>query len=78
MNCPCCGRPDLAPRIDRPGKHYDLKTGILPIHEWAGACGIGFISNARFGSGQVIKRTNRETSRRWRQLSTNPEQRSDK
>jgi hypothetical protein len=28
--------------------------------------GRGFVSNSRFGSGQVIPRTNREVSRKWR------------
>ena len=43
----------------------DPETQIKPIGEWGGACGRGFVSDARFGSGQVIKRTNRETTRKW-------------
>jgi hypothetical protein len=54
---------------DRPGHHIDPKTGIWPISEWGPSCGRGFVSNARFArsaSEQVIQRTNRETTRKWR------------
>jgi hypothetical protein len=51
-----------------PGKHLDPSTGIWPIEEWGSACGRGFISDSRFGGGQVIKRTNRSTSRKWRKV----------
>jgi hypothetical protein len=60
-----------------PGKHIDPATGIWPICEWGGACQRGFVSHERFarGSEQVIKRTNRNNSRRWRQIQerTNPD-----
>jgi hypothetical protein len=49
-----------------PGKHIDPATDIWPIAEWDRACASGFISNARFGRGQVIKRTSRSVTRRWR------------
>ena len=46
----------------------DPRTGIKPISEWGSECGRGFVSDARFGSGQVIKRTNRDSSRKWRKV----------
>ena len=58
----------MQPDLKHPGKHIDPETGIWPISEWGGSCYIGFISNARFGSGLVIPRTNRDTTRHWRQL----------
>ena len=57
---------ELKPDPRRPGKHLDPQTGIWPMHEWGAACARGFISNPRFGSGPVIERTNRETTRKWR------------
>jgi hypothetical protein len=54
------------------GKHINLETGIYPISEWGYACARGFVSDSRFGEGQpVIKRTNRETTRRWRRSGMN-------
>lgn len=53
---------------NRPGKHIDPKTGIWPICEWGNACYQGFVSDSRFGSGNVIKRTNREVTKKWRKL----------
>lgn len=51
----------------RPEKHIDPATGIWPISEWGYSCAMGFVSDSRFGSScRVIKRTNRETTRRWR------------
>lgn len=35
---------------------------------WGNAAGRGFVSDSRFGSGQVIKRTNRDVSRKWRRV----------
>jgi hypothetical protein len=58
----------LQPDPRHPGKHIDPKTGIWPMSEWGNRCSYGFISNSRFGSGQVIPRTNRETTRKWRSL----------
>jgi hypothetical protein len=47
----------------------DPKTGIWPMSEWGSACQRGFVSDSRFSpSDTVIKRTNRETSRKWRRL----------
>lgn len=69
----------MPPDPRHPGKHIDPATGIWPIAEWQGSCYRGFVSDSRFGGGQVIKRTNRETSRRWRRsTTTNPAQRGDK
>lgn len=47
----------------RPDKHIDPETGIWPIEEWGAACERGFVSSARFGSGQVIPRTVRKKNR---------------
>lgn len=52
------------PKPDHP--KIDPATGIKPISEWGSSCHRGFISDSRFGSGQVIKRTNRDVTRRWR------------
>jgi len=53
----------------RPEKHLDPKTGIWPMSEWGVECQRGFVSDSRFGSDQVIKRTNRESTRKWRELN---------
>ena len=80
MTCPACSRPIPDSLIDcpvctptdpaRPDKHIDRTTGIWPIAEWGSACARGFVSDARFARGneQVIKRTNRHTTRKWRKL----------
>ena len=54
----------------RPDKHIDPATGIWPICEWGRECARGFVSDARFARAGdvVIKRTNRNTSRKWRSL----------
>jgi hypothetical protein len=55
----------------RPGKHIDPETGIWPIKEWGYSCAMGFVSDSRFAGGtgtQVIKRTNRDVTRKWREL----------
>ncbi len=59
---------DYPPHPWIPGKHIDPETGILPMEEWGSACQRGFVRDARFGSDQVIKGTNRNTSRKWRKL----------
>lgn len=59
----------LIPDPRHPGKRIDPKTGIWPMSEWGPSTRRGFISNSRFGSGQVIERTNRETTRKWRRLA---------
>jgi hypothetical protein len=47
----------------------DPQTRILPIGEWGAACGRGFVSDPRFGANQqVIPRTSRATTRKWRKL----------
>jgi len=43
----------------------DPETGIRPIGHWGNACHQGFVSDSRFGSGPVIKRTNRDLTRKW-------------
>lgn len=48
-----------------PVRRIDPKTGIKPIADWGNACYQGFVSDSRFGSGLVIKRTNRATTRKW-------------
>jgi hypothetical protein len=50
----------------RPDKHIDPATGIWPMSEWGTNCYLGFVSDSRFGGGQVIKRTNHTTSKRRR------------
>ncbi len=54
------------------GKHINPATGIWPVCEWAGACMRGFVRSEMFnrGSDQVIKGTNRATTRKWRQLGS--------
>ncbi len=52
-----------------PGKHINPSTGIWPTCEWGFECMRGFVSSARFGSGRVIERTNRATTRCWRNSS---------
>jgi hypothetical protein len=66
-------RPEVSPQNEalpadprHPGKHIDPSTGIWPASEWGYECQRGFISNARFGTGRVIPRTNRSTLRKWR------------
>lgn len=46
-----------------PGLHIDPATGIRPISEWGSHCALGFVRESRFGSGQVIAGTNRDTTR---------------
>jgi hypothetical protein len=47
----------------------DPETGIWPIAEWGASCYRGFVSDSRFSStAQVIPRTNRDVSRKWRAL----------
>jgi hypothetical protein len=53
---------------NRPDKHIDPETGIWPMEEWGSACGRGFVSNARFGAGIVIPRTNRAKKQTSKQL----------
>ncbi len=46
----------------------DPETGIAPISRWGPECSRGFVRNAMFGSGRVIKGTNRNKSRANRRL----------
>jgi hypothetical protein len=48
----------------------DPATGIRPIAEWGYECARGFVSADRFArpGEQVIKRANRTTQRKQRQL----------
>lgn len=51
-------------------KSRDPKTGIYPIAEWGWECARGFVSDSRFSStDRVIKRTNRDTTRKWRKVA---------
>jgi hypothetical protein len=36
--------------------------------EGCNSLGVGFVRNERFGSGQVVPGTNRQTSRKWRKI----------
>jgi hypothetical protein len=63
-------RDDLPVDPKRPDKHRDPATGIWPMSEWGAECYRGFVSSSMFGSGQVIKRTNRDVSRKWRRTET--------
>lgn len=49
----------------------DPKTGIFPISEWGPACARGFVGDSRFAtkSDQVIKRTNRVATKKWRKVN---------
>jgi hypothetical protein len=38
-------------------KHWE---GVLPPEAWGMSCGRGWVSDSRFGSGQVIPRTRRK------------------
>ena len=58
-DCPTCSA--LPPHPSFPGKHLDPKTGASPPHEWGPATRQGWVSHERFGSGQVIKRANRNS-----------------
>lgn len=40
-----------------------VKTHVKPIAQWGPECSRGFVRDARFGPGQVIKGTNRNKSR---------------
>jgi len=46
----------------------DPETGIRPIAQWGPECSRGFVRDARFGPGRVIKGTNRNKSRQNRKL----------
>jgi hypothetical protein len=52
----------------RPDKHRD-PAGGWPIEEWGYLCARGFVSDSRFGANAtVIKRTDRNVSRKWRRV----------
>jgi hypothetical protein len=42
----------------------DPEMGIKPIAQWGPECSRGFVRDARFGPGQVIKGTSRAKSRK--------------
>ena len=52
-------------------KEINPETGIYYIKDWGGHCGIGFVGDQRFAQSgeQVIKRTNRQTTKKWRKLN---------
>lgn len=60
------GKLTMRPDPNRPGGHINPCTGIPPIKEWGCHFGAarGFVSNPRFGSGQVIPRTNSAQKKR--------------
>ena len=63
---------------DKPPKKehtIDPEIGIWPMSEWGAECGRGFVSNERFARGgeKVIKRTNRQATRKWRKLARKAE-----
>ena len=62
----------LKPALETCMKHNDKdpQTGIRPISEWGPECSRGFVRDARFGPGQVIKGTSRNKSRANRKLVT--------
>lgn len=62
--CSCAACHQMPPDPFNLAKHLDPATGIWPIHEWGKNCSRGFISDSRFGSGQVIKRTNRTATKK--------------
>src|SRR4051812_21720897 len=68
--CPCCGHEGWLPLIWPEGRHINVETGIAPIAEWGPSARRGFVSDSRFGSGQVIKRSNRNVSRKWRRVAS--------
>lgn len=52
-------------------KPINPATGIYFISDWGANCQRGFVSDSRFASSSsetVIKRTNRETTRKWRKV----------
>jgi hypothetical protein len=50
----------MKPDPKHPGKHIDPATGCWPMSEWGSACYQGFVRDARFGPGPVIKPTARK------------------
>ncbi len=54
----------LPPHPTAAGKNIDPITGIFPICQWGNDCGRGWVRDERFGSGQVIKGTNRDKTRK--------------
>lgn len=60
---------DMPPDPKHPGKHINPETGIWPACEWGNECKRGFSRNERFGGTRVIAGTNREITRKWRQLN---------
>lgn len=47
-------------------KDFGFTTGIWPVCECGWESARGFVSDSRFGAGQVIQRTNRDVTRKWR------------
>lgn len=61
--CDCEACRKLPPHPTIAGKHV-RPDGVFPIHEWGNECMRGWVSDARFGSGPVLKRTSRQTTRK--------------
>ena len=47
-----------------------IPDGLRPIEKWGSACARGFVSDERFArpGDQVIKRTNRDVTKKWHKL----------
>jgi hypothetical protein len=58
--CPSCSALPISPVNPR---FHLAPTGAAPIYEWGASCGRGWVRDDRFGSGQVIKGTNRNKTR---------------
>lgn len=61
----------IPPREGARPRRINPATGIAVIEDWGPECARGFVSNARFASNateQVIPRTNRATTRKWRNV----------
>lgn len=58
-----------------PDKPIDPATGIWPIALWGYECARGFASSSRFArpGEQVIPRTNRKSTRKWREAMKDEE-----
>ena len=67
------GRHAIAARSmasDTPEIAVEAKMAICDVSHWGKACATGWVRNARFGGGQVIKGTSRAKSRKNMALNT--------
>ena len=56
------------PEVGTPGQSDYLQLGEWWTRPALVECGRGWVRDERFGSGQVIKGTNRNVSRKWREV----------